>query len=242
MAGVACRHAAGPAGVYDTDTFAAHLQTGLLKKGCNCQLLLIETKRFDGAGKVFYRKKLVIASYHGDANGVDVGIQKVCTVTFGVHPEVVDHSGVGCFGYVFRDEAEMCARPGSADGKVGFTGKLMGDLGVRCHLAGMVESCLGENGVPMERWKAVGCSILIGGGEEILLCYVRHRCSLLGSPTTGKGDSSCCEKQSNSERFIANSEDRILLPHETLIPVSYFALERYIGGTGSDLKRRCSVS
>jgi hypothetical protein len=239
MAGVACRHAAGPAGVFDTDAFTAYLQTGLLKKDCNCQLLLIETKRLDGIGKVFYRKKLVIASYHGDANGVDVGIQKVCAVTFGVHPEVVDHSGVGGFGYVFRDETEACAGPGSADGKIGFAGKLMGDLVVSRHLAGMVESCLGENGVAMERWKAMGGSVLIGGGEEVLLRYVRHRCRLLGGPTTGKSDGGCREEQSNSKRFIANLE---LLPHEKVDPCILFALERYIGGTGSDLRRRCSVS
>jgi len=214
VASVACGHAAGPAGIFDTDAFAAYLQAGLLKKIGYGLLLFVETKRLDGAGEVFHRKKLMIAGDDRDANGVDVGIQEVFAVTFGVHPEVVNHGGVGCFGYVFRNETEVRTGTGSADGKVGFAGKLVGDFSVSGHFAGMVASCLSENGVAMERWEALSGSSLIGGGEEVLLGYIRHRCCLLGGRTSGKRDGGDCEKHNDSKRFITNSEGRTLMPHE----------------------------
>ena len=101
----------------------------------------------------------------------------------------------------------------SADGKIRFAGKLVGDIGVGCHLAGVVESRLGKDGIAMEWGKAVSGAVLIGCCQEILLCYFRPSRSLLGGRTAGKGSSGHHKKQNDSKHFMANREDRIVLPH-----------------------------
>ena len=96
VAGIPCGHGAGLAGFFEADDVAAgDLQARLSEQGGYCGFLLVEAEGFYGIGKVFYGEGLVVAIDDGDAYGVDIGIEEVSTVSFGVHPEVVEFRGVG---------------------------------------------------------------------------------------------------------------------------------------------------
>jgi hypothetical protein len=84
----------------------------------------------------------------------------------------VDHGGFGGFGYVFGNEAEVCASSRAAGGKLGFAGKLMGDFGVSSHLASVVKSSLSEGRIKAERLESPCGSVLISSGKKILFGYV----------------------------------------------------------------------
>jgi len=172
VASVAGRHAAGSASIFQADSVVAcDLQTGQGKKAGYCGLLLVEAERFYRAGEVFNSVELVVADDDGDSYGVDIGVEDVFAVPFGVHPEAMNDWCIRGFGDVFGDKAEVSARVGSADGEFGFSGKLVGDVGVFGHLLGVVEGGLGKDWIKMELGKAVGGPFLIGCREKVLLGY-----------------------------------------------------------------------
>jgi hypothetical protein len=88
-----------------------------------------------------------------------------------VHPEIVDNDRGGGFGYVFCDEAEVCANIGSAFRERGFSIELMGDLGVRGHLASVDGGGFCEDGVEAKWLKSLTDAVFVCGGEKVLLGY-----------------------------------------------------------------------
>jgi hypothetical protein len=145
------------------------LEAGLCDDGGDGLLLLGERERLDGAGEILDCIELVVAGDDGDSDGIDVWIEQVSAVMGGVHPEVVEEDGGGGFSYVFGDEAEVNAGVGAAFCELGLAGKLVGDVGVVGHLAGVEGGGLGEDGVEAKWRKSLIGAVLVGCGEEILL-------------------------------------------------------------------------
>jgi hypothetical protein len=162
---VACAHRAGLARIL---CGCSDMQSGLREYAGDGVLLLSEREGADGAGEVLYGVELVVSADDGDADGIYLWIHQVSAVMGRVHPEFVDGDGVGGFGYVFRDNAEVGSGAGSAGGEVGFVVELMGDSGVLGHLSRVLPGSLGEDGIETEGWKSLACSGLVCGGEEVL--------------------------------------------------------------------------
>ena len=123
------------------------------------------------AGKVFHCVELMIACHNRDSDRIYVGIEQVGAVAWRVHPEIVNDDRGGGFGYVFCNEAEVCANIGSAFSECGFSLELVGDFGVEGHLAGMDGRGFGEDGVKAKWLKPLIDAVLVRGSEEILLSY-----------------------------------------------------------------------
>ena len=166
--GIACAQRAGLACILRG---LSDMQAGLREDAGDGALLLVECEGFNAAGEVLDCPELCSADDDGDADGIDLWIQQVSSVSRGVHPHVVDDDGSGGGGYVFCDEAEVCAGIGSAFGEIGFAVELMGDRGVGSHFAGVMEGGSREDTVVPEGWKSLRGAALVGGGEEILFGY-----------------------------------------------------------------------
>ena len=163
---VARGHCAGPTGFFGG---GGNEHARLRDNASNCALLLVERERLNCAGEVFDCVELVIASHDSDSDRIYVGIEQVGTVAGRVHPEIVDDDGGGGFGYVFRDEAEVCANIGSAFRERRFSIELMGDFGVGGHLAGMDCGGFCEDGVEAKWLKSLIDAVFVRGGEKVLL-------------------------------------------------------------------------
>ena len=88
-----------------------------------------------------------------------------------MHPEIVDDDGGGCLGYVFGDEAEVCASIGSASSECGLAVELMGDFGVGGHLLGVDFGGFRENRIEAKWLKTAIGAIFVCRSEKILLSY-----------------------------------------------------------------------
>ncbi len=111
----------------------------------------------------------MIAEDDGDADGVDVGIEKVIAAAFGFHAQIVNHGGLRGFCDIFADEREAPAGVGCASGEVGLSRRLVEDVVAIGHLTGVIEGCLGENRVKAQFGKAACRAVVIGSGEEVPL-------------------------------------------------------------------------
>src|SRR5665213_192999 len=174
-AGITGRHAARLARILLAYDFAvAYLNTGLREQAGNCRFLRVKTQRLNLICEILYRVVFVITYDHRNADGVDIGIQQIFPVPFRVHPKIVDHSGDRGFGYVFRDDAEVCPGVGSTLGELRFPRKLVGDIAMSRHLTSMRECSLGECRVAMKRLQSPRYAILIGCGKKKLLSNIRR--------------------------------------------------------------------
>ena len=131
--------------------------------------LLGNGESFDRAGEIFDGVELMFTGDDRDANRVDLGIEQVGTVTFGVHPEVVDDDGSWSLAYVFADKAEVCSSVGSSLGEFGLVGELVGDGGMICHLACVKGRGLSENRIKVKWGKSLIGALLVRSGEKVLL-------------------------------------------------------------------------
>jgi hypothetical protein len=168
-------HAAGLPGILLAHDFAIHyLHTGLGEKTGNCRLLCVETERLNQIGKIFHCIILIATHNHRNTDSVNIWIKKIFAMTFGVHPEIVNHGCNRDFGYIFGDKAEVCPGVGSAFRKFRFAGKLVGDIPVRCHFAGVSERRLRQSGIKMKWLQTASYAVLIGGSEKKLFSNIRR--------------------------------------------------------------------
>src|SRR5690242_14521241 len=62
---------------------------------------------------------------------------------------------------------------GSALRELRLTGKLMGDIAMGSHLAGMSKRRLAQCGIQMQRLQTARCTVLICSSQKKLLCHTR---------------------------------------------------------------------
>ena len=138
-------HGGGEVGVRDDGDAA------LNEEICNFSFDLFGGEHGDGFGVVGHGVQAVRGIDDSDADGVDVGIDEIGVVMFGVHPLVVDGLWQWGDGDILFNEREVDAGGGGAGGEVWLAGKLMGD-GVLGGDALGVKACSNrEGGVPLER-------------------------------------------------------------------------------------------
>lgn len=174
-AGVSCGHVAGAAGILlSHDLAGGDLHAGFREKTGDCGLLRAEAERLNEVGEVFDGVIFITAFDDGDAYCVHVGIEKIFAVPLGVHPQVVNHRGNRCLGDILGDKVEARSGVSSADREFRLAWKLVSDRGMGRHLVSVCGCCQGEGGIQPKGMQATRGALLVGGGEEKLLGYVRR--------------------------------------------------------------------
>ncbi len=104
----------------------------------------------------------------GDTDAIDLRVEKIFTMAFGVHPESVNALRRGSHGDVFFNEAEVRAGVGGAGGEIGRVGVLVRDGAFGGHAQTVLSGSCGECGIPGEGVESGFSAGAVGGVEEDL--------------------------------------------------------------------------
>ena len=131
-------------------------------------LLLLEAVGGNEFGKVLDCVEFALTGDDADTYDVHLWVEQVGTVSWRVHPHVVDLDRAGGFGDVLADEAEGHARVSSTTAEVWFAGKLVGDRSMRGHRLSMLGGGLRELRITVQRRQTARSALLVDSGEQIL--------------------------------------------------------------------------
>src|ERR1700735_4018894 len=158
--------------------------------------------------KILHRKESGTALRDGNAHSAQVGTENVRAMSGGMHPHIVDDSGIRADGDVLGDDAEVGPCVAKAREEGGLTGKLMRHLIELRHAASVLTSGGSKSGVPLKNREAQSGAFTVQGVEKLTL-----RASSLRRPS--KQGPRSHQKDGKDENSEARTLPHAILPRET---------------------------